>query len=194
MLNPFYFDRTPLAGSLVVGKAICEDTDAFARFCAREFSLENYIAMLCICAFNRSPSLLRAQTFCEACLNGDSSPLEINIQRALADSVARLVTVVSIYKPNSRDINVAGALPQTALNSLKGPIIANLCDTYERYKPYSKYQDSRIGRLLYIPTEDRKELKKQTTNVQNVIDGLKILERGGWPVRHMRLSNIVIGF
>lgn len=39
-----------------------------------------------------------------------------------------------------------------------------------------------------------KRLRETTTNDQDVVTGLSILESGGWPVRHMGLTGGVVGF
>ena len=198
MLNSYYFDRTPLVSSRAtsadLNKAIIEDTDTFVRFCAQEFALENYIALLCICAFNKLPNLQRLQTFYVAFLKKES-PLQINVKDIKLVSVVRLVTVGPTYKRNSRGIDVAEAPLQTDLNSLIDPIIVTLTDAYLRYKSLPNLQGSRIDRLLHIPTKTGKVLAQQKPiSNQNLLKGLNILASGGWPVRYMGLSKIVIGF
>ena len=195
MINSSYFDRTILASQSYLGKAILEDADTFARLCVQEFSLENYIALLCISAFNKLPDSERAQTFCEVFLDENLSPISINVTKPRCDFVVRLVTVTPTYKRNWRGINVADAPPQTVLNSLIDPLCQNLADTYSRYEYLPNRPGNRIDRLLHRPTKTRKVFKQQKPKSnQNLLNGLKILERGGWPVRHMSLSKVVIGF
>ena len=194
MLNSFYFDRSPLAtSSSPVGKAIAEDTDTFARYCAKEYSLENYIAALCVCAFNKSPSLMRVQTFYVTFLK-KNSPLEINVSAKEAASVVLLATKPPIYKPNFRGISIAETPLRTALNGMMGSIFVNLADTYTRYHGLSRHQSVHMGGLLRICTQEFRELNGQTSSSQDVLDGLNILAGGGWPVRHMSLTKIVKGF
>ena len=193
VINSSYFDRTNLA-SRRIGKTILEDTDTFAQYCGKYCALDSYIALLCVSAFNQLPNLPRLQTFYVVFVKKES-PLSINASDAEFASIVRLATVGPTYKPNSRNIDVAKAPPQTALNSMMDPICTTLDDTHSRYKILSDRQGSRINRLLHIPTKTRKvfEQQKPISN-QDVIDGLKILESGGWPVRYMSLSKIVIGF
>ena len=188
MLDPSHFDRAPLVSCTVSPRLIKEfigDDDTFVRFCALENVLDNYIAVMCICAFNKSPSLLRLQTFYAAFLKKES-PLGINLQDKDFASVVRLATVTPTYKRNWRGIYVAEALPRTAFNSLMKLILLTIkSDTYERYSLLSTCSESR---------DTMERVKNFTTNDQDVIKGLNILESGGWPVRHMSLSKIVIGF
>ena len=76
MLNPLYFDASVTDGEL---RKIFDDSwqrQAFVGFCASEVSLENYIALMCIMAFRKKPTLLRVQTFYVAFLKGTNSPLD----------------------------------------------------------------------------------------------------------------------
>lgn len=195
MINPLYFDTDFFLTE--IGRVIDAHRDSFVRFCAREFSLENYIAYMCIPAFRKAPSLKRIQTFYVAFLKPGQSPMQINV----STKEASMVTSYALAPPTQKRglFGLGSSIPGNALDSLAKPLETNLFDTYARYKvfaldPSSRYQQTTMGRLFNQYSDGMKALKKTTTTNNEILDGLNILASGGWPVKHMGLTGVVKGF
>jgi len=182
VLNPFYFDRSICGGS-GLDRVIDSETISFARFCAKEWSLENYIAYLSISAFRKSPSWLRLQVFYVAFLKGDASPLDINIPKSHALPIAQQVNAQPVFRRNILGRDVAKGPARDTLDDVLKDVRDNLADTYSRYPFVGTGRSDRAN-----------QLRGQTTDDKGVIDGLGILESGGMPVRHMHLTGVVQGF
>lgn len=196
MMNPLYFD-TSIFDS-VMYQVLQNHRDSFVRFCVKEFALENYIAIMCLSAYKRSPSWKRLQTYYVTFLKGSDSPMEINVskkQSALACSLAQ-----SGPTPSRGFLGrtVMSNAPQSALNELVAPILANLGDTFSRYKFTGlddawRYGDNKLKQFFHVQSQQFKELKKTTTSDQEILRGVNVLIGGGFPMTHMGLTGVVKG-
>jgi hypothetical protein len=172
--------------------------DSFVRHCVKEFSLENYIAIMCIAAYRRSPSWKRLQTFYVTFLKGTELPMEINVSKqnsALACSLAQSGPTAS---RGFLGRTVMSNAPANALNDLIAPILANLSDTYSRYQFTGldsawRYGDNKVNQFFHVQSDKFKQLKKTTTDDQGIVKGVNILIGGGFPMTHMGLTGVVKG-
>lgn len=168
------------------------------RFCVQEFALENYIAIMCLSAYRRSPSWKCLQTYDVTFRKGAESPMETNVSKQNSAVACSLAQSVPTASRGFLGRTVMSNAPATALNDLFGPILANLSDTYSRYQYKGlddswRFGDSKVNQLFHVQSNQFKQLTKTTTDDQAIIKGVNILIGGGFPMTHMGLTGVVNG-
>lgn len=191
MTSPLYFDQGVFQKE--PGKSVAGNRHSFVRFCASEFSLENYIGLMCVAAYRKSPTLTKLQTFYVALLKPDS-PLQINVSKSDAAPIVHLATVA---QPIQRGfLGRTLPPPRNVMDAVQSAIEYNISDIMARWQ----YSGARYNMTLFGPsirTEKVYDMMKMTTSgssSEESVKALNILESGGYPVRHMGLTGVVQGF